>query len=69
MEAGPGDRFSECHSYIGVSVLHRFINKEKHFEVPFYFQEFADIGKVIKEVTISSTEMNRDNISMILNSF
>ena len=48
-----------------MNILVHFINQEQHSEIEFEML-IAEISQPIKEVTILSTEMNRNDITLIL---
>jgi len=61
------DWFPKVKMYFGIFMPHGFIGQEKHFQIPFYPEEFSEVGQPVKTVCITSAYKNRNDVAFRLN--
>ena len=52
-----------------MTVLVHFVYKIQHGYIELYTEKLAEVGEIVKEIGITSFEMNRNHISLGLNAF
>ena len=66
IECLPRDWFADTHGESVVLILEKFIRQEEHRDVELDAQRFADVGKTVEEVRISSLKIDGHYVALRL---